>query len=200
MVFSMFNKLKTNEKLLLLATIVGIYLLTTVIFKEAKEGLDNMTAQSSTTTASSCPNECVKPTTINGTCPKTLYKNKDDPTKCYRRCPYECPSTLDKCKTTNYCESCGTVTFDAPCDGTEIIEQVSPSAATSTALNSQIKSKTLDDDLLKIKDLTYKYQIEKVDGDLNVYVFNEAKPPSQALFTDITSPPFSPFINQFTQT
>lgn len=200
MVFSTFNKLKTNEKLLLLISIVGIYFLTNTIFKATREALENPTTNNNTTSTSSCPNECTKPTAINDTCPKTLYKDKNDPKKCYRRCPYQCPSTLDKCKTTNYCESCGTMAFDAPCDGSEIVEQVSPLAATSTAVNSQIKSKTLDDNLSKIKELTYKYDIKRVDGDLNVYVFNESKPPSQALFTDCNTPPYSPFINQFTQT
>lgn len=233
MIFSKFNKLNTNEKLLLLIIIVGIHLFTTMIFKGAKESLENITTSSSTpasstTTSSSsttspaattcqavasptttitpgsttsCPSECVKPTKLLDTCPKTLYRNKDDAKKCYKRCPYECPSTLDKCKTSNYCESCGTVTFDAPCDGSEIVEVPAPNAATSTALSSQIKSKTLDDNLFKVKDLKTKnkYDVEIIDGNINVYMFNDVKPPSQSLFTDCNVP-YSPFVNQFTQT
>lgn len=197
MIFSTFKKLTNSEKLFFLIGIVAIYLLTGFGFNTVREKLENI----NTTPSTACPTECLKPVSLNDTCAKTLYKDPSVPNKCYKRCPYECPSTLDKCKISNYCSNCGSDKIDSPCDGTEILEPA-PDSATSTALNSQPKATTLDN-AVKIREDKNKYDIEVVDGNVNVYILNNHGkpiiPPYQTLFGDCNMP-FSPFINQFTQT
>lgn len=208
MIFSKLKTLTMKEKLGFLIGLVAIYLFTGVAFKTVREKLENINT-SSATTSTTCPTECVKPKLLGNTCAKTLYKDPTTPNKCYKRCPYECPSTLDKCKISDYCSNCGYDKIDAPCDGSEIVEPV-PASDPSTALNSQPKATTLEN-AVKIKEEKNKYEIEVVDGNVNVYFLNgsdglnsltgQLRPqaPYQSLFGDSTAP-FSPFINQFTQT
>lgn len=102
-----------------------------------------------------CAKGCVKPTDISDKCPKTIYKDVDG--ICHRKCPYECPNALDKCKMDECCVGCGYTKIQVKCPGPIKLGEneysyPSPYASKSTALNGNSKKNDLDAHLTPIED------------------------------------------------
>jgi hypothetical protein len=63
----------------------------------------------------SCGLGCKKPTDIDNTCPKTIYKDVDG--NCHRKCPYVCSNKNENgCKYDECCTGCGYTKIQVPCD------------------------------------------------------------------------------------
>jgi hypothetical protein len=89
-----------------------------------------------------CAKGCTKPNEISDRCPKTVYKDVDG--ICHRKCPYECPNALDKCKFNECCAGCGYTKIQVKCPGPIKLGEIeysypSPYADKSTALNNSKK-------------------------------------------------------------
>jgi hypothetical protein len=133
-----------------------------------------------------CMDGCIKPRFLSNNCESSIHKSPDG--KCYMLCPYECQSPLDKCVYNDCCRGCGKTKIEVPCIGFRKTQNLDPGlaqdqnntidltakryyndndepvgkAASSSAVSSNSKAKTLDDamnDVNNIYDVADAYKI-----------------------------------------
>ena len=126
-------------KLLTCATIgiFAILLIVGISNRYLRESYSNIKEMNDGDESSSCTRGCSSPSKIYGNCSSKV--EKDEQGRCYKTCPYECPSSdsYSSCRYDSECSGCGVTKFRVNCDGT---------------LNPEWGDDTpLDDDINKIK-------------------------------------------------
>lgn len=153
--------------------------------KEGMEKLNSRAYGNKLCKENRCMDGCIKPRFLSNNCESSIYKSPEG--KCYMMCPYECQSPLDKCVYNDCCRGCGKTKIEVPCVGFRKTQNLDPGiaqdqnnsmrmpekiyydddepvgkAASSTAMNSNIKAKAIEDamnDVNNIYDVENGYKI-----------------------------------------
>jgi hypothetical protein len=169
---SFMNFFKFKRGFVTLGFLIILFYYTYLIIKKrlnVKEGMERSPADGVRLCQDNrCMPGCIKPRFLSNNCESSIYKNPDG--KCYMKCPYECQSPLDKCKYDDCCKGCGKTKVEVPCIGFRKMQNLNPGLAQdqndtmdmpdivyndtpignaddSTAMNSNIKAKVLDENM-----------------------------------------------------